>query len=153
MDFIKCRPFSNYEVSECGAVRNIETGKILKSHINSAGYPRVTLYNAVGTPKHILVHKLVYSMWVGKIPANMVVDHIDDDKLNHHASNLQLLTEAENLSKKAGNVDIFVKHPSGLTYHITGTVGDFARRHGLPSNNFNKMLKGKRKSCLGWTLV
>lgn len=45
------------------------------------------------------VHRIVYLTWHGEIPDGLRVDHIDDNKLNNHLDNLQLLTPRENTLK------------------------------------------------------
>jgi hypothetical protein len=47
------------------------------------------------------VHKLVAMAFLNHNPCgkNIVVDHIDNDKLNNKVSNLQIITARENLSK------------------------------------------------------
>lgn len=46
------------------------------------------------------VHRIVYAWFYGEVPANMQVDHIDNNSLNNNLNNLQLLTQEENLKKK-----------------------------------------------------
>ncbi len=48
---------------------------------------------------YIPFHRLVYAWFNGSIPEGMVVDHIDDDKLNNDPRNLQLLTPSQNINK------------------------------------------------------
>ena len=48
----------------------------------------------------ILQHVASYLWFKGDIPHELDVDHIDNDKLNNHPDNLQLLTRAENLRKR-----------------------------------------------------
>ena len=50
--------FENYEVSNCGRVKNKKTDRILKPYDNGTGYLQIQLYNTDGI-KAILVHRLV----------------------------------------------------------------------------------------------
>lgn len=50
--------------------------------------------------KTIVLSRLVYAYFIGDIPANMDVDHIDNDSLNNKLSNLRLLTRKQNLAKR-----------------------------------------------------
>ena len=59
-------------------------------------------YSENGEPKAYPLHRLVYAWFIGYVPANMDVDHIDGDTLNNDLSNLQLLTRKENLAKREG---------------------------------------------------
>lgn len=87
--------YQNYLISEYGDVKNKKKKKLLKPTINKKGYLRVDLsYN-----KSLLVHKLVYETFVGKINNELVIDHIDGNKKNNHYSNLQQITSKENTRK------------------------------------------------------
>ncbi|MEI4979550.1 HNH endonuclease [Aeromonas caviae] len=91
----------NYDTQE---IRNIKTNNILKSVIGkSNGYLKVSLY--VGKRiQTIEVHRLVAMTFLQK-PTDgkrYVVDHIvDGDKLNNHPSNLQYITQSENILKSS----------------------------------------------------
>ena len=59
-------------------------------------------YSENGKPKAYPLHRLVYAWFIGYVPGNMDVDHIDGDTRNNDLANLQLLTRAENLNKRKG---------------------------------------------------
>ena len=59
--------------------------------INSSGY-RVVCVNG----KQHRVHRLIWMMLVGEIPAGYQIDHIDGNRANNHISNLRLATRVEN---------------------------------------------------------
>ena len=48
----------------------------------------------------VLLHRMMYSTFVGDIPNNLTVDHIDNNKDNNDISNLNLLTSEENTKKQ-----------------------------------------------------
>lgn len=84
----------HYSVSRCGKVRNDKTGKILKSQkAKRGGYMVVTL--AYG-PKNqcVKIHRAVAFAFLG--PSLMHVNHIDGNKENNHADNLEYTTILEN---------------------------------------------------------
>lgn len=96
---------TKYEINfDTQEIRNIKTNKILKSVIGkSNGYLKVSLY--VGKRiQTIEVHRLVAMTFLDK-PTDgkrYVVDHIvDGDKLNNHPSNLQYITQSENIRKSS----------------------------------------------------
>jgi hypothetical protein len=62
-------------------------GKILKSHLEK-GYEVVEL-NANRIIKKALVHRLVYSTFIGDLVEGMVIHHKDKNKTNNHVSNLE----------------------------------------------------------------
>lgn len=72
--------------------------RVLKIAENQFGYKFVKLANDSG--KHTLyVHRLVYRTFVGAIPSNMEINHIDHNKSNNSIDNLELVTHEENLRK------------------------------------------------------
>lgn len=94
--------YEDYLVSDCGKVKSIKFNKdkILSPTITGAGYYQVTLFNK-GKRKSILVHHLVFDTFseLKRDGRNIMVDHIDNNKLNNHINNLQLLNNRENSSK------------------------------------------------------
>src|SRR5699024_7685661 len=96
-----------YEVSKCGKVRSkdrevghryggtrIFPGRELKSYLAN-GYPKVSL-SAKGERKKEYVHRLVAKSFVPN-PLNLsLVNHIDGDKENPEATNLEWVTYSEN---------------------------------------------------------
>ena len=53
-------------------------------------------------PKAYPLHRLLYAWYIGYVPANLDVDHIDNNSLNNDLSNLQLSTRKDNLAKREG---------------------------------------------------
>ena len=100
MSIWKQTKFKNIEVSSTGVVMNTLTGKVLKSAINpSNGYYYVFIYqDGKSIPK--AVHRLVAETYLTYDPAmKLVVDHIDGGRLNNDVSNLQWITNRENILK------------------------------------------------------
>jgi len=91
-----------YEVSNLGRVKSTRFKKVrlLKSPVNGSGYPQVGL-SIKGNTKYFYVHKLVAMTFLNHKPNDnsLVIDHIDNDKLNNKISNLQLITHRLNASK------------------------------------------------------
>lgn len=101
-----------YEVSNLGNVKSLSRAifvegrnpyvikeRILKPGVNTKGYYIVVLCN--GKQKTRKVHQLVAIAFLNHVPCGMslVVDHIDENKLNNKSDNLQILTNRQNLSK------------------------------------------------------
>lgn len=83
----------NYEVSNMGNVRHVRTKKIRKLSETIDGYLKVTLYPSW---KSYSVHRLVGFMWVDGYFEGAHIDHIDRNRKNNVATNLQWLTVREN---------------------------------------------------------
>lgn len=108
-----------YQVSNLGNVKSFKRGKekILKSGVNSVGYLNVTLFKEK-KGKSFSVHKLVTMVFLNHIPDgyNIVVDHIDNNKLNNNVINLQLVTNRKNTSKESRGRSKYI----GVYYHKKG---------------------------------
>ena len=88
-----------YKVSNFGNVKGIN-GFILKKEISSSGYYRVRI------GKNRTIHQLVAETFLGyeRDGTNKtVVDHINGDKLDNNLTNLRIISNRENLSKRGGS--------------------------------------------------
>jgi len=99
----------SYEISSTGLVKSLKrletvgrlvNEKILKAGVNERGY-KVVVLRKDNKSKTRKVHQLVAESFLNHKPCGLklVVDHIDNDKLNNNVENLQLLTNGENISK------------------------------------------------------
>jgi len=91
-----------YEVSKFGGVRSLAgiqrkfLGGVLKLFANEWGYLRVDLqYNK--KRKSRLVHQIVAESFIGPRPDGMEINHIDGDKTNNCADNLEYVTHSDNV--------------------------------------------------------
>lgn len=102
----KINGFDNYEVSNTGLVRRIDSevfqkgryfkykGRVLKQEL-SKGYKRVSL-SKFGSINKFSVHRIVATLFVDNINNKPCVNHIDGDKLNNNYKNLEWCTYSEN---------------------------------------------------------
>ena len=78
-----------------GARGYIRPERKLIPHKNNQGYDRVSI-SVNGKPKEVFVHRLVASLFCQNPNGYKIVDHIDGDKNNNNASNLEWVTSSEN---------------------------------------------------------
>lgn len=89
--------FPNYSVSSDGRVRKDSSGKILIATRDSRGYPSLSLKDENGWHTK-MVHRLVAKAFVENPYEKRSVNHIDGNKSNNHISNLEWVTNSENMS-------------------------------------------------------
>jgi hypothetical protein len=104
-----------YEVSNCGRVRSFvkagpkpnderrEVPIIVKQTPVKSGHLRVGLRNGRGSVKSKYVHRLVVEAFIGIIPDENIVCHIDDNPSNNHVSNLYIGDRRSNLADALRN--------------------------------------------------
>lgn len=92
-----------YEISNYGRVKSSNYGGLIrKPRFQRNGYETVRLWKN-GKAKFYLIHRLVFSHFVEKLNDNLVIDHIDGNKVNNHFTNLQQITNRENTNKSVSN--------------------------------------------------
>lgn len=99
-----------YEINAIGQIRSIERviyksngtmqrlkSKILKTHLNSSGYPVLRLSNLTnGKREMVRLHRLLAKHFIPNPENKPEVNHIDGDKQNFSLSNLEWVTPREN---------------------------------------------------------
>lgn len=85
--------FEEYEVSSYGRVRHGQ--KILKGLDNGTGYKKLNLVNG-NNKKRFYVHRLVAMAFVPNPINKPCVNHIDNNRENNRADNLEWCTHKEN---------------------------------------------------------
>lgn len=85
-----------YQVSNFGRVKSLKRDKTLKL-ITGSNYLKVNLYinNSMSTKS---VHRLVAEAFIPNPENKPQVNHIDEDKTNNVASNLEWMTAKENMN-------------------------------------------------------
>lgn len=102
-EFRLCASFPKFAVSKSGTVINAGTRTVLEQRLNVYGYPVVGILDPLTDEvRDVVVHRLVAEAWVYKnqTSANPLVNHIDCDKTNNNAGNLEWVTHVSN-SRKA----------------------------------------------------
>lgn len=90
--------FTNYCCDKKGNV--FSKYKKLNPSIHHTGYAVINVF-LNKKKKQYRVHRFIYECIVGNIPRYLVIDHIDNNKLNNCIQNLQLLTSKQNTRKAA----------------------------------------------------
>lgn len=111
-----------YKVSNLGRVKSLANKYnrkeiILKGFLRS-GYVSVNLYKD-RVVKNAFVHQLVAESFIDKNYKNkgLVCDHINNNRLDNHLSNLQIITIRENSSKNTRNSNNKTSKYPGVHYN------------------------------------
>lgn len=108
--WLPCDESSHYEVSSLGRVRSLDryvnhpgggkklcAGKMLSICINSSGYGVIMLRNGI-SGRTVSVHRLVAKAFADGYFDGADVNHIDGDKMNNVATNLEWVSRSENIT-------------------------------------------------------
>lgn len=149
---------TRYSVSNLGNVKNHETGRIMSLHVDNTGYVSVAVKpNRGQETKQWQVHRYVAKAFVPN-PDNLpYVNHIDGNKLNNTAQNLEWCTNSHNqLHRNAMYPDLYnrmkhdvpVKCSNGKTYP---SIAAACRDLGLHHTCVKRVLDGAFKQTGGYT--
>lgn len=131
---------NHWEISNKGRIRSIRNGKKIihkqgNLALRSQKYRGCTMAMNDGSTKSASIHRLVAENFVPKPSDKDYVNHIDGDKLNNTADNLEWVTASENIMH---------------SYHVLGNVGGLKRRP-VFAKELNKTFKSINEAarCLG----
>ena len=155
-----------YQVSNMGRVKSLERtvagrngskrtirGRILKPRSERNGYLQVALCNGSGKIKAFKVHRLVCEAFLENPENKPCVNHIDENKTNNTASNLEWCTVSENINHGTRNARIAKAHCKPVGQYTRGgklikiwqSAHEVQRQLGFNNSNINKVVRGKRK--------
>lgn len=92
-----------YKISNKARIMSLKrkgvcSNRILKYGKDSNGYYCVSLSSKTSAKYH-LVHRLLYSHFIGDLVNGLVIDHIDNNRSNNNLDNLQQVTARVNTTK------------------------------------------------------
>ena len=111
----------NYKIDLSTNTIYNKNNKPLSPYKNKGGYLRVKL-SKKGKRKIYLLHRIIYQAHFGKIPENLVIDHIDRNPLNNDITNLRLVTQYINNMNKT-------KMGKGKNFDYKTDIGEFEQIH------------------------
>ena len=85
--------------------------------LDNSGYLQTSLMDNNGHSKSYRIHRLVATHFVNNLDKNLytTVDHINHNREDNRAENLQWVTHSENSKNLAHNIAIIAKFPDGTT--------------------------------------
>ena len=139
----------DYAVTIDGDVISIKSNKSLRSHDNGHGYKTVCLC-IDGKPKTYYVHRLVASAFVENPNDYPEVNHIDEDRGNNRAENLEWCTSkynknyghrAERFGRRRGRPVVCLE--TGQVFYSSGDAG---RNMGIRREDIHACCTGYRNT-------
>lgn len=164
-----------YQVSNMGRVKSLERifidkighrqhikERILKPKANPSGYLQVSLYNSRGKMNYFYIHRLVCEAFHENPENKPCVNHIDENKTNNVASNLEWCTYAENNKygtrpEKIAKANVKNKSKPVGQYTLDGklikvwqSTMEVKRQLGFSHGHISDVARGKRKTAYGY---
>lgn len=151
-----------YSISNYGRVRNDSTGRFLKAKPDKNTYLRYGLYNGEKILNRIS-HRLVAIYFLDNPNKQPQVNHIDGNKQNNHVSNLEWVSNQENVTHAWKN-NLMNPRP-GIRHHNckltesdvfeiiqlakSGVLRrDISAKYGISKNSITRITTGLRWSSL-----
>jgi hypothetical protein len=146
----------DYLISESGDIYSNLTKRQLKKSINKYGYNHIRLFKD-GVRKNFQIHRLVASTFIDNPYMKPQVNHKDGNKSNNHVSNLEWVTQSENIRHaiNTGLKPIFV-HPNAKiscskklkdieTNVIYDSISDACRYFNKPFTSFRRYITNNKR--------
>lgn len=114
-----------YQVSNFGRVKNVNRDKILSTRYDEKGYCTSNLFKN-GYGKNFRNHRLVYESFIGEIPQELEIDHINTIRSDNRVENLRVVTHKENMNNPITIVN------------MSGKVGELSHNFGLKRSEETK---------------
>lgn len=159
-----------YQVSDQGRVKSLERkdsfGRLIKERIlrpapTTVGYLIVILCTG-GNQKHFAVHRLVCQAFCDNPENKPEVNHINENKTDNRACNLEWCTRRENINhgtrneRAAMSIAKILSKPIGK-YTLNGelvevwqSASEAERQTGFHQSNISAAARGKLKTAYGY---
>ena len=155
-----------YQVSDQGRAKSLERKdrfgrtvkeRILKPAVTQDGYLKVTLW-AGGKPKTLRVHRLVCEAFYDNPDNKSDVNHINEDKTDNRACNLEWCTRRENnnhgthneRSGKTRSKPVAQCTKDGELVKTWPSLTEIGKQKGFSQGSISEVANGKRKQAYGF---
>ena len=156
-----------YQVSNLGRVKSLERtvagrngskriirGRILKPGSTQDGYLLVSLCNGSGKKKMLRVNRLVCEAFHENHKNKPQVNHINEDKSDNRACNLEWVTAKENCNHGTRNArmakSVGQYTTNGKLIKIWQSTHEVERQLGFANQNISSVARGKLKTAYGY---
>lgn len=132
-----------HAVSNNGTVIHIRRREVIKSSLNHKGYPHVCLENK----KTKTVHRIVAETFIPNPENKPQVNHIDGNKQNNDVSNLEWVTNKENMDH-AVRIGLRAESDKKISLAMTGSKNHRAKLTEAEANKLKTYAKQTQISKL-----
>lgn len=141
---------TNYTITPDGTITNTATGRILK-HSLCGNYYKVSICHNKQTHS-LYVHRLLALHFL-EIPQgnNIVVDHINNNRLDNSLSNLQFISQSQNILK-ATRATEYKRVPESIRQELLSkyhdekqTAKSLSNEYGIPLATIYTICNRKKK--------
>ena len=113
MNWKKVKEFDMYMVSDCGEIKSLRKGNLLKLESTKEGkYKRVT-FSKNGKTTRFQVHRLVATHFIDNPDNKPHINHIDNNGNNNTIENLEWCTHSENMIHAQKQGRLFASQKKG----------------------------------------
>ena len=141
--------FDNYLVSNKGRVMNGKTGRILRPASDGHGYDKVVLCkNGITSTKK--VHRLVGEAFIDNPNELDTINHIDENKHNNTADNLEWLSLADNIRYSNCKPVEMYDLKSGRLLCTFNSLTECSRLTGFDDSTISMACRGQYKKAYGY---
>ena len=139
-------------MSNYGKVKSFKnTNSIILKNNDSETYNTVLLYTVEGKEYRCSNHILVAELFVkGKSEINNIVNHIDENKRNNHANNLEWTTYKGNSEHSFAKSVVMIDIKSGKDIKTFTSIANAGEYLGKKSGSISACCNGKRKTAFGY---
>ena len=140
--------YPGYQVSENGEIWSTKSQKFLAQHIKN-GYKTI---NIKGNTH--LVHRLIAKAYIPNNDDNLVVNHKDGNKLNNHYTNLEWITQKENVHHHGKDTShprkVIQKSLNGEIVATFNSISEAAASINKDRTTVSRVCNGKNKTAGGY---
>ena len=152
----RAQDFPDYEVSNYGRVKSYKrdkiNGRLMKLIKNNGGYFSVNLTDKTGSPFTFGIHRLVAETFIPNLDGKPQVNHIDENKMNNHVSNLEWVTCKENINHGTHNERSAKSRNKKVRCVETGEIYQSLKEatHQTKIGNIGSVCRGERQTAGGF---
>jgi hypothetical protein len=155
IEFFPIPKYDKYYASRCGQIYSGKRCRILTPSLKKTGYEGITLFELSNTKNPRLypsVHSLIAATFIGERPKGHVINHKDYNRRNNNASNLEYLTQKENLAHSYDNrtyQKVYEYDLEGKFVNEYPCIAEVVRIRGVEPTHLKRVLDGIKRSAKG----